>query len=301
MGRILSTIDIGSNTAHLLVAEVGDGSVRRIVDESDWLSLGEIVGRERCVPGAMQDAVIRTVGGFRRKASAEGAERLWVFATEAMRRASNGQELRKRIEQATGVKVEVVSAQTEAELAMKGALLDSEASSFLLVEVGGGSAQVARCSRKRIKAEASLGLGTGTLIAKLGLTSPCDYAHLKRIQRTVQEALEDADVFGDVQAIVGSGGVVRGLWRALHPEGERTLHMEELNYLIWATQRLTADAIVARFQVKPKRAYTLLPGAVVYRQILEHAGHEEMVVSRYGVREGALLEMSEGSIEGQPV
>jgi exopolyphosphatase/guanosine-5'-triphosphate,3'-diphosphate pyrophosphatase len=301
MGRVLSTVDIGSNTAHLLVGDVEPGSIRKICDESEWLSLGEVVGRQRSIPLPLQEALITTLSTFQKKARDENAELIYVFATEAIRRAANGAEVLKRVQQSCGLKVEVITPQREAELGLRGTLLDSGSSSFLLVEVGGGSAQVSTCTKKRIRREVSLPLGTGTLIAQLGLSSPCDYVHLKRTQRAVQEALECADLFEESSCLVACGGVARGLWRALHPDGDRKLHLHELDYLIWATQRLTVAQITQRFQVKQKRASTLLPGAVVFKQILERAGQEEMTVSRYGVREGALLEMAQGKVQAWPV
>jgi len=297
MGRVLATVDIGSNTAHLLVAEADSGTVKKILDETNWLSLGEVVGRLRTIPDPLQETLIRTLVEYKRFAQEQGAQSIYVFGTEALRAAGNSSEVLNRVERATGIRVELISGRREAELGLRGTLLDSGAASFVLVEVGGGSAQVAQCTRKRIKEEASLPLGTGTLIAKMGLTSPCDYAHLKRTQRFVQEALDQADLLDESGPIVASGGVARGLWRALHPDGDRVLNLEELNYLIWSTQRLSDEQICSRFQVKPKRALTLLPGAIVYRQVLERAGQEEMTISRFGVREGALLEMSEGRIK----
>jgi exopolyphosphatase/guanosine-5'-triphosphate,3'-diphosphate pyrophosphatase len=296
MGRVLATVDIGSNTAHLLVADTESGCVRKIRDATNWLSLGEVVGRLRSIPDPLQVTLIRTLTDYKLLAEEQGAESIYVFATEALRSAGNSADVLSRVEKETGFRVELISGRREAELGLRGTLLDSGAASFLLVEVGGGSAQVAQCTRKRIKEEASLPLGTGMLIAKMGLTSPCDYAHLKRTQRFVQEALDQADLLDDMGPIVASGGVARGLWRALHPDGDRVLNVEELNYLIWATQRLSGEEICQRFQVKPKRALTLLPGAIVYRQILERTGQEEVTISRFGVREGALLEMSEGRI-----
>lgn len=280
----------------MLVAETESGSVRKIRDETNWLSLGEVVGRMRAIPGPLQDTLIKTLVDYKNYAKEQGADSIYVFGTEALRAAANSAEVLKRVQESTGLRVELISGRREAELGLRGTLLDSGAASFLLVEVGGGSAQVAQCTRKKIKDEVSLPLGTGMLIAKMGLTCPCDYAHLKRTQRFVQQALEEADLLDDAGSIVASGGVARGLWRALHPDGDRVLNIEELNYLIWSTQRLDVDEIGSRFQVKPKRAQTLLPGAIVYRQILERAGHEDMTISRFGVREGALLEMSEGRI-----
>jgi len=95
------------------------------------------------------------------------------------------------------------------------------------------------------------------------------------------------------------GGVARGLWRALHPDGEKRLALAEIEYLIWATERLSTERIIERFNVKPKRAGTLLPGALVYLALMRKFGVAELAISEFGVREGAILNMAKGLIKGQ--
>jgi len=150
VGRILSAIDIGSNTVHLLVGEVNVDGVRKIQDSSEWLSLGEMVGRDRIISPALQQQLVLTLNTFKQLASENGAEGVYVFATEAIRKSSNSKEVLKLIQKATGLTVDVVSGRREAELGLRGALLDTRSASFLLADVGGGSAQIARCTKKRM-------------------------------------------------------------------------------------------------------------------------------------------------------
>lgn len=298
MGQILAAIDIGSNTVHLLVAEAESGLVSKIDDLNDWISLGEIVGKGETIPVSIQDRLMRTLDTFKRQAALEGAQSVYVFATEAVRRAKNADAILRSIRQATGLKVELISALREAELGLRGALLDSDGPApFLMAEVGGGSAQVALCSGKKIIRESSHRIGTGALIAQLGLECPSSPKAFDQLIHVVMDALDESPVFENVKHVIASGGVARGLWRALHPDGERVVAYEELDYLIWATQRLTLEQIIGRFSVKPKRAATLLPGAVVYKLILQRVEKSEMTVSRFGVREGAILEIAEGNIK----
>jgi exopolyphosphatase/guanosine-5'-triphosphate,3'-diphosphate pyrophosphatase len=77
----------------------------------------------------------------------------------------------------------------------------------------------------------------------------------------------------------------------LHPDGERTVHQEELEYAIWVASKHPVETLMARFGVKYKRAATLLPGAAVYLATLKVFRHVSMKVSDYGVREGAILEL----------
>jgi exopolyphosphatase/guanosine-5'-triphosphate,3'-diphosphate pyrophosphatase len=64
-----------------------------------------------------------------------------------------------------------------------------------------------------------------------------------------------------------------------------------LDYLIWAATHLSQDDLVRRFGVKPKRAGTLLAGAVVFRAVMSRFGFFEIFVSEYGIRDGAILAM----------
>ena len=73
----------------------------------------------------------------------------------------------------------------------------------------------------------------------------------------------------------------------------------EVDYVAWAAARLSADTIGKRFWVKIRRAETLLPGALVFRALLEHFKLDEVTVSEFGVREGAALEVAEGNAKAQ--
>jgi exopolyphosphatase/guanosine-5'-triphosphate,3'-diphosphate pyrophosphatase len=201
----------------------------------------------------------------------------------------------------TGVKVEIIPPAREAELSFRGVMLDTRLYGCdLLFEVGGGSAQIGGVSRNKLVQEESLPLGTGRIIAESDLRSPCpDYA-LQAAENYIQETLERSRIEVRGRRAVASGGVGRGLWRAIHPDSEKVLALEELDYIIWATSRLPLDRIVARFGVKQKRAGTLLPGALVYRALMRKFGVAEIVVSEFGIREGAILEMAAGRIPKCP-
>lgn len=299
MGKVMAAVDIGSNTVHLLVAETDNGSVRRLCDQNEWLNLGEIVARSGEVPLPLQDQLIDTLSGYRLLAKQEKAEKFYVFGTEAMRRATNAKKVLKRIKAEVGVEVDLVTGQREAELSVAGVLVDSdEADEMILAEVGGGSAQVAFVKDQALVDDASLPLGTGTLSAKLGLTFPCPEKKVKQLTEHICKELAHGAPHPVVGRVVASGGVARGVWRALHPDGEREIAMEELNYLAWSTPRLTLSQIETRFGVKPRRAATLLPGAIVFREVLKRYGQEKLLVSRFGVREGAVLELANGRIKG---
>jgi exopolyphosphatase / guanosine-5'-triphosphate,3'-diphosphate pyrophosphatase len=301
MARILAAADIGSNTAHLLVAATDGDIVMRIDNLNEWIPLGEIVTRQGEIPKEYADQLVGVMKEFRRVAAAKGADRIYVFATEAMRVAANHSSVLKRIKTETGVSVDLIQPRREAELSFYGVRLDTrEVEPDLMFEVGGGSAQVAVITGKEIREELSLPLGTGRIIAGAGMASPCPPDAKQRAQAYIESTLDSCPLRPSANPrAIASGGVARGLWRALHPDGEKRLAREEINYLIWSTERLSLERIIERFNVKPKRAGTLLPGAMVYEALMDKFGLAEIMVSEFGVREGAILEMASGQVKGQ--
>lgn len=300
MPRILAAADLGSNTAHILVAEVGGRElVRKVSDANDWISLGEIVSRLGYIPESTLEQLRRALAGFRRLAHLHRAEALYVFGTEALRKAENRDEVLSYLRDETGIAVDLIAGEREAELGLKGAWIDGAGEvPLLLVEVGGGSAQIARCqSGPTIESENSLPLGTGTLIGQFGLGQPASSRVVSQVWDHIRDQVSAVSLAPCVR-MLACGGVARGLWRAVHPDGDPTLYDFELEYLIEASQRLPVEAIAQRFDVKLKRAATLLPGALVYREAMRLGGFRTMQVSRYGVREGALIDLLAGRIIG---
>ena len=297
--RIFAAADIGSNTAHLLVAATDGELVMRIDNYNEWMGLGEIVARKGEIPKENVEQLVGTMTEFRRMAKTHGAGGLYVFATEAIRKARNSEAVLKRVHQESGVKVEIIPPRREADLSLRGVGLDTRnLGADLMFEVGGGSAQIGRIGKDGFSEEQSLPLGTGRLIAESGLVYPTPDLARRAALNYIEKTLDKLTLEPPGRLAVASGGVVRGLWRTLHPDGEKTLMREELDFLIWSAARLPIDRMVSRFSVKSKRATTLLPGAMVYRALMDRFGLDSLVVSEFGVREGAILEMAQGRPQG---
>jgi len=298
MTRVFAAADIGSNTAHLLIAASDGRLVTRVDNINEWIPLGETVAREGFIPKDRADELVMAMKEFRRMAQAEAGGRLYVFGTEAMRSAKNGEDVIRRVEKDAGVRVDVITPRREAELAYRGVLLDASGLDLgAMIELGGGSAQVGSVVAGELADEVSLPLGTGRVIAEAGLSNPCPPERRAAAEAYIAKELKRSTITPTRSSVAASGGVARGLWRALHPDGEKALSGPELEYMIWAASRLSEARLVSRFNVKPKRAGTLLPGAMVYLALMNQFGLERMAVSEFGVREGAILEMANGLLE----
>ncbi len=297
MTNVLAAADIGSNTAHLLVASYGPSGLGRLLNESEWLSLGQVVSHENRIPKELISRLTTTLKAFKSQSASLKADGIYVFATEAVRKAENHRDVLKIIKKETGLDVDIIEPKREAELGLKGALIDCHSDGrFVLAETGGGSVQVAVCEGADILSETSAPIGTGVLIDRALLHQPATTRQVGAAEALIGDALSAVPSDVDVKRLVASGGVARGLWRALHPDGDPTIHLEELKFMAWVAKRLNQTTIGKRYSVKAKRAATLLPGSLVYKALMEKFNLSEMTVSQFGVREGAILEMSQGKI-----
>jgi exopolyphosphatase / guanosine-5'-triphosphate,3'-diphosphate pyrophosphatase len=295
MARLLAAADIGSNTAHLLVAMASKKRFRRLVNDSEWLSLGEVVSRHGHIPAEIAAELLTTLAEFVATTRRLGVEETYVFATEAMRRAANHETILETIEGELGLTVDLISPDREAELGLKGVLCDiGREKPLLMAETGGGSLQIIAWDGESMGVDHSLPLGTGVLLVESGVSQPASPDEVEKLETFIGQALAALPRLENFP-LVASGGVARGIWRALHPDGERSLQIQELEHLQWSASRLTIPQIAARYGVKARRAETLLPATILYRMLLQHLGQSSMQVSVYGVREGAVVEMMERS------
>lgn len=297
MGKVYATADIGSNTVHLLVAEFEGTNLNRIHNDSEWLSLGEIVSREGYIPSGSKTALIRTLTSYKQIAKASGAEGIYVFATEAMRAASNCDEVLAEISAKVSIKVDLINPRHEAELGVLGCACDVVLDDpWAMIEMGGGSVQVGLIADGELLEEESLKAGTGRLAYETGLESPATERQWADLLLYVDQVIEPLRYWRKPQMVVGAGGVARGLLRALHPDGNRTLAEEELSYLMWSAKNSAVATLCRRFSVKQQRAATFSSGALMFLKIMEIFEANRIMISEFGVREGAILFQSQGKI-----
>lgn len=298
MGRLIAAADIGSNTAHLLIGHLTNSGLKRLVNLSEWLSLGEVVSREGFIPPNHVKELMLTMGRFRSLLDEYQVEATSFFATEAMRKASNHDEILVEIKNRFNIDVEVISPLREAELSYRSSLMDCRGEDpMLMVEAGGGSVQVALCRGGKIERLTSLPIGSGTLKARSLMEQPPSEHSLNKAMEIIQIECDALSDYQSVKRIVACGGVARGLWRAMHPDGDKHLHETELDFLAWDCSRIETEVIVDRYDVKINRARTLLAGSLVLRHIMGLFGISEAQISQYGVREGAILELGD-QLEG---
>ena len=293
--RIAAAIDIGSNSAHLLVArargEIRLGrraQVASLVDRSELLGLGDVVDRGRHIAPEPLAELIESLHRFQLAATDAGAERLVIVGTEPLRRAVNSDEVGAAVERYLGIQLAILTEHQEAALTFVGVTQGRlPSASLAVVDIGGGSTEVALHMPGRALDVIPLRLGSARLtnaIVRGDPPTPDEIASLERIARQVVANTEWPDyVAQHVRDAVFVGGTATNIARL------GRLERGQLEQDLQTIGRLKAADVVARFAVRPRRAQQLAAGVAIVNALLERLGVEHAGVSEASLRDGAII------------
>lgn len=310
-----AVIDVGTNSVKLLVADVRDGTVQPVLEDSDQTRLGAgFYETSRLQPQAIADTA-RAVAAFAAKARELQAASTRVIATSAARDALNPADLSSAIELSSGLKVEIISGEQEADWAFHGVSTDPELGRqpLLLLDVGGGSTEFILGRGEHQHFCRSFRLGTVRLLEKLPPNDPpapqqlagCRQWVKDFLAREVQPELEPAlrqeqklDTKAHSMQLIGTGGTSTILARM---EAQlNTFEREKIEGLRLSiaqvrarVERLWSLPLAERRKIvglPAKRADVILTGVVIYEMVMEAFGFSELRISTRGLRFAAVLD-----------
>jgi exopolyphosphatase/guanosine-5'-triphosphate,3'-diphosphate pyrophosphatase len=309
-----AVIDVGTNSIKVLVAEVAGRDVRPLWEESKQTRLGQGFYETRQLQPEAIAKTARAVADFASKARQQQACSIRVIATSAAREALNAAALTLAVEQASGLKVEIISGEQEADWAFQGVTTvpDLRQAPLLLMDVGGGSAQFIVGQGEQRHFRQSVPLGTVRLLERFRPGDPPKPGDLAICQNWLkaflrqevapelepalrqEQALAAADP--GVQ-LVGTGGTASILGRIearLETFDRARLDATRLTRtkLEQHERRLWELPLAQRQQViglPPNRADVILTGVAVYAAMMEQFGFEELRISTRGLRFAAVM------------
>ncbi len=299
----LGVLDVGSNTVHLLVvdAHVGAPPVPAFSDKTE-LRLAELLDSK----GAISADGARQLAAYVREAAAmaedKGVEEMLAFATSAIRDAPNGESVLAKVRETAGVHLQVLSGDDEARLTFFAVRRWYGWSSgrLLVLDIGGGSLEVATGSDEEPDAVNSLPLGAGRLTREWLGSDPVTPDELKGLRKHVRAAfardLGRVIRVGAPDRVVGTSKTFRSLARiagaAPSDEGpyvrRRLRHSDVLEWVPKLAAMTSAERS-ALPGVSDGRAQQLLAGAVVADAAMDLLGVEELDICPWALREGVIL------------
>jgi exopolyphosphatase / guanosine-5'-triphosphate,3'-diphosphate pyrophosphatase len=299
----LGVLDVGSNTVHLLVVDAHRGAHPVPQTSEKWvLRLAEQMDAHGEITPAGADHVIRTVHRAIESAAALGCEDLMAFATSAIRDASNAAAVLDRVHAETGVKLEVLTGEEEAILTFLAARrwCGWSAGRLLVVDVGGGSLEIAGGIDEEPEVAVSLPLGAGRLTRSWLPHDPprrrdLDTLREYLVEQLVQPARKVREA-GTPDRVVGTSKTIRSLARlsgaapsSAGPRVRRTLTDAGLRQVIAFISRMSAEDLAELEGVSASRSHQLVAGALVVQAAMQALGVDEMDLCPWALREGVIL------------
>ena len=308
--RRCATIDVGTNTVLLLVAEEtpADAQGRQawapVVERAEITRLGRGVDRAGALePGAIQDTVA-VLARFAAEARALGAADIACVATSAVRDASNGEAFFSAARADAGLAPEVITGQEEARLVWANAWRDFGGPGGLAVlDVGGGSTELCLGDAPAPRARTSVQMGAVRLTERVAPPDPPDPAALALLRLRASEALapaarallQDAPRPARLVGIAGTVTTLAAVAQALPRYDAERVHGSELSLAEVEALfgRLAALPVRERALLpgmEPKRADVIVSGCAIVMESLRALGFEKLTVSDRGVRWGLLYD-----------
>ena len=289
-----AVIDVGSNTIHLLVGEVENGAVLPVTGEKVSARLGAGVdetGRieERRIPLAAEAIKL-----FGMVAKMNGVPVPTVLATSAVRDAENGGELVEEVRKQAGLEMRLISGEEEADLGFRGAVSAlgkgyAWEAPALVVDLGGGSAQlILGDAVGGAKKQVSLPLGSNRTTERFSAGERPRPKELKALRKAAREMLPDWNLPKGT-AVVAIGGSARAILKLTRDE----LTAERLKRLAEELSERQAAVLAREEGLTPERARVLPAAAATLAAILERYEKPSLTVARGGIREGAILALTE--------
>jgi exopolyphosphatase / guanosine-5'-triphosphate,3'-diphosphate pyrophosphatase len=301
----IATIDIGTNSVLLLVAETEGGALRPIAERATITRLGEGVDRNRRLLPAACERTLTCLTEYARVARELDVERLDAVGTSAMRDATGGQEFVAAATLLLGVAPRVIGGSEEARLTFMGALSGLPVTGPVTVfDIGGGSTEIVlgtlSAGGRSIGSAVSLDIGSVRLFERHVRSDPASAAELKRIELDIALALNDAPKLEPGATLIGVAGTLTQLaaleLKLAHDDGTR-VHGRQLSR--GTVERLAAELAAASVAerralpgMEPSRADVIVVGSAIARAVLHWAHAEKLIVSDRGVRWGLAEELA---------
>ena len=284
----LAAVDIGSNTVHVLVADVVRGKLVDVAHYVEMPELGPQVSRTGAI-GSRAKVAITALRHVIAQAKTHGYDQLIASATQAVRQASDGAAFVRQASTAIGVPVRILSTRREGELSFMGvASRHAIRREWAMVDLGGGSAEVVIAQGREMLRSATLPIGSGVL-ASVYLSDPPKPEERARLRKAALRELAHAPD-GDVERLVATGGTASNLPFVLTRRNPPSvLTTADLLACEVKLDGHRARHVAAEVGLEVNRIKALRGGIEALLLFLDWYGLALLHVSHEGLRHGMLL------------
>lgn len=283
---ILAAIDIGSNAARLLISEVidpdnGDTTFNKLNLIRVPLRLGFDVFEYGLITEARVQMLIQTMKAYRHLLNAYQVEALKACATSAMRDAANARDVIRRVSEETGIDIEVISGDMEANLVYENHIaenLDTD-HSYMYIDVGGGSTEISFFANGKLAMKRSFNIGTIRLLKDK--VEEYEWEEMKEAIRMATRGQKEV-------IAIGSGGNINKVFSMSKKKDGKPLSIDLLRDYHHELQSVSLPERITRYKLREDRADVIVPALLIYINAMKWAGANEIFVPKIGLADGLI-------------
>lgn len=302
----MASIDIGTNTVLLLIADVdSSGKISTVHEEQRIIRLGKNVDAERNISEEGLDRCAAVLQTYKKIAEDYSCKKITACGTSALRDANNREWFLNEIKNKTGIFIEILSGNDEALWTYEGGRLvlrenPDDASEILVVDIGGGSTEFILGKKDAISRKISLDIGAVRLTEKFIQSDPAGASEATALSQYVAHLLKDRlheFRVNDNNHAIGVAGTVTTL-AAMEQKMERYRPDKINGYIITkdslqkTLDELRPTTLTQRKSIQglqPERADVIFAGAMILNEVMHYFRLPEITVSDYGLRYGLIL------------
>lgn len=282
----LAAIDIGSNAARLLINDVlhtpeGQPVFSKLHLCRVPLRLGMDVFESGTISKPKIGMVLQTMKAYKHLMNAYEVEHLMACATSAMRDADNAPELLRKIKMETGIDIQVISGSDEAAFIYENhvaELMDSN-SSYLYIDVGGGSTELTFFTNGAMAFKHSFNIGTIRLLKN-------QITHQE--WETMKDSIKRNFRSNGKVITIGSGGNINKVFSLSKKKEGKPLMLETLRDYYREFSAFSIEERMLRYNLREDRADVIVPALQIYINVMKWADSEEIYVPKIGLADGLI-------------
>ena len=309
----IAIIDIGSNTARIVIVNIREGGYFTVIDElKEPVRLAKGMEIDGFLRPLRVQQMVKTLKTFKNLYESHNVSRVFAYATAAVRRAKNQKSFVDEILSSCGIKLTVLTQEEEAGLVYTAVINSMDVPKGVIVDIGGASIKLIYYNRRVLIAQDTLPFGAVTLTEKFADATTDSVERARMIEEYVTEHLKKIEWYNNVEPdvqLIGVGGSIRNLGKISRRFKKYPLDMahnyhigfDEFNN-IYNTLKAVDITRASRIKGLSSARADILPAALSCLKAIENtSSFPQLIISGAGMREGAMFRYAVPSTAEKPI
>ncbi len=287
----LAAIDIGSNAARLLITEVSQiDEARPVFTKMNLfrvpLRLGFDVFENSYISESRQEMLMQTMKAYQHLMKAYQVDAVKACATSAMRDAKNASEIIQNVKKETGIEIEVISGDMEANLVYENHVAENmdKDHSYMYIDVGGGSTELSFFSNGILVFKKSYNIGTIRLLKNK--VSEEEWDILKEEIKAITKGHKEV-------VAIGSGGNINKIFSLTKKKDGKPIPLDLLRDYYRELEAVPLEERISKYGLRADRADVIVPALLIYINIMRWANSENIYIPKIGLADGLIQHLWE--------